>query len=242
MSALPILLHMVACLWYMVFWNHYLAERAIPEEEWDPQYKNIHDMGYRYLTNWNLFMQTIFFVGCLLHDIMKMLNGPNWLKLGSKFQNLLSLHFSSVLLPTSIFVCVAFWLMYAYDREIVYPKIVDTYVPYWLNHGMHTVILPLILGELFTTRHKFPSILASLSLFMAFVICYGIVFLETYVEKGRWVYPLFGMHSVPVALGIMLALIVKQVIFLFVGIAIQNIYWGKEETKRYRKPAVKKSN
>lgn len=73
------------------------------------------------------------------------------------------------------FVCIAFWLMYAYDREIVYPKIIDTYIPFWQNHGMHTTILPLVLFELFSTRHKFPSVSASLTIFVAFGLLYGIV-------------------------------------------------------------------
>jgi len=47
-------------------------------------------------------MQTLFFAGCLFHDVMKLINGPNWLNLGSKFQNLLSLSFSSILLPTGL--------------------------------------------------------------------------------------------------------------------------------------------
>ncbi|XP_015377349.1 PREDICTED: androgen-induced gene 1 protein-like, partial [Diuraphis noxia] len=139
------------------------------------------------------------------------------------------------------FVCVTFWLMYAYDREVVYPKVVDSYIPSWQNHGMHTIILPLILAELFTTRHKFPSATASLTIFLAFVISYGLVFLETYVEKGRWVYPLFDLFSLPTSLGIMVILLFKLLSFLFVGIFIQNMYWGKEEKKRHRKP-VKKSS
>jgi hypothetical protein len=48
------------------------------------------------------FFQTLFFAGCLFHDVMKILNGPNWLKLGSTFQTLLSLAFSSIILPTGI--------------------------------------------------------------------------------------------------------------------------------------------
>lgn len=74
------------------------------------------------------------------------------------------------------FVCVSFWLMYAYDREIVYPKIIDNYIPFWQNHGMHTTILPLILGELFTTRHKFPSVSASFVLYFGFGLSYAIVY------------------------------------------------------------------
>ncbi|XP_025409634.1 androgen-dependent TFPI-regulating protein-like isoform X2 [Sipha flava] len=241
MSAYPMLLHTVACLWYVFFWSNFLSNSQTNEEDWDPKYRDINEMGYRFLTNWNLFFQTLFFAGCLFHDVMKILNGPNWLKLGSTFQTLLSLAFSSIILPTGIFVCVTFWLMYAYDREIVYPKIIDSYIPYWQNHGMHTTILPLILAELFTTRHKFPSVSASLVLYLGFGLCYAIVFLETYIEKGRWVYPLFGLYSFPIALGIMVFLFVLKLSFLFVGIFIQNMYWGKDEKKQYRKP-IKKSS
>ncbi|XP_001951281.1 androgen-dependent TFPI-regulating protein-like isoform X1 [Acyrthosiphon pisum] len=242
MSVYPILLHAGACLWYVFFWNNFLNNGSGKKEsDWDPRYRDIHEMGTRFLTNWNLFIQTLFFGGCLFHDLMKILNGPNWLKLGSKFQTILSLSFSSILLPTGIFVCVTFWAMYAYDREVIYPKIVDNYIPYWQNHGMHTIILPLLLAELFTTRHKFPSVTASMSIFLGFGICYGLVFLGTYVEKGRWVYPLFGLFSFPISLGIMAVLFFKLMSFLFVGIFIQNMYWGKEEKKRHRK-SVKKSS
>lgn len=66
--------------------------------------------------------------------------------------------------------------MYSYDREIVYPKLIDNVIPYWHNHGMHSVILPLILGELVTTRHKFPSVPASLMIYVGFGLCYAFVY------------------------------------------------------------------
>lgn len=66
--------------------------------------------------------------------------------------------------------------MYAYDREIVYPELIDAYIPKWQNHGMHTVILPLTLCELMTTRHKFPPVSVSLKLFLGFGLFYAIVF------------------------------------------------------------------
>lgn len=73
------------------------------------------------------------------------------------------------------FVCITFWLMFTIDREMVYPKIIDTYIPFWQNHGMHTTILPLVLLELFTTRHKFPSISTSLTILVAFGSLYTFV-------------------------------------------------------------------
>lgn len=67
-------------------------------------------------------LQTLFFVGCLFHDAMKLLNGTNWLNLGSKFQTLLSLFFSSIILPTGI-VSIIFFR---------YIKIVWLHCPYYL--------------------------------------------------------------------------------------------------------------
>lgn len=29
-----------------------------------------------------------------------------------------------------------FWSLYLYDRDLVYPKLLDSFIPQWLNHGM----------------------------------------------------------------------------------------------------------
>lgn len=34
------------------------------------------------------------------------------------------------------FVCVSFWTLYTYNRELVYPKSLDGVIPLWLNHAM----------------------------------------------------------------------------------------------------------
>lgn len=34
------------------------------------------------------------------------------------------------------FVVLMFWSIYIYDRELVYPKLLDNFIPTWLNHGM----------------------------------------------------------------------------------------------------------
>ncbi|XP_041114379.1 androgen-dependent TFPI-regulating protein-like, partial [Polyodon spathula] len=52
---------------------------------------------------------------------------------------------------------LSFWLLYAHDRELVYPKPLDDIIPQWLNHAMHTGILPLLLVELYIIPHHFTS-------------------------------------------------------------------------------------
>lgn len=34
------------------------------------------------------------------------------------------------------FVCISFWTLYTYNRELVYPKSLDGVIPLWLNHAM----------------------------------------------------------------------------------------------------------
>ena len=34
------------------------------------------------------------------------------------------------------FVVATFWVLYAVDRELVYPKALDAIIPTWLNHIM----------------------------------------------------------------------------------------------------------
>lgn len=34
------------------------------------------------------------------------------------------------------FVCISFWTLYSYNRELVYPKSLDGVIPLWLNHAM----------------------------------------------------------------------------------------------------------
>lgn len=34
------------------------------------------------------------------------------------------------------FVVFTFWSLYLYDRDLVYPKLLDNFIPQWLNHGM----------------------------------------------------------------------------------------------------------
>ena len=46
--------------------------------------------------------------------------------------------FASLAFPIGMFVGLAFWGLYAVDRELVYPTALDKIVPHWVNHALHT--------------------------------------------------------------------------------------------------------
>ncbi len=59
-------------------------------------------------------------------------------------------------------VSFSFWLIYFVDRKLIYPVILDSIVPDWQNHVMHTLPLASLLLESFLTKHKYPSFLKGL--------------------------------------------------------------------------------
>ncbi|XP_040139345.1 androgen-induced gene 1 protein isoform X9 [Ictidomys tridecemlineatus] len=71
-----------------------------------------------------------------------------------------------------LFVVSVFWTIYACDREMIYPKLLDNFIPGWLNHGMHTTVLPFILIEMRTSHHQYPSRSSGLTAICTFSVGY----------------------------------------------------------------------
>ncbi|XP_063154964.1 androgen-dependent TFPI-regulating protein [Candoia aspera] len=103
--------------------------------------------------------------------------------------------FGSLAFPTSTFVFAFFWGIYFYDRELVYPTYVEPFIPKWMNYGMHTVILPLVLLEIFVTPQRYPSMGKSLVILGAAALCYQVWILYIYAKTEKWVYPVFEILS-----------------------------------------------
>lgn len=65
------------------------------------------------------------------------------------------------------------------DRELVLPKAVDPYFPWWLNHLMHTMIMITILVETILAPRTYPK--RSNGLFG--IIIFLFIYLVWYVEN-----------------------------------------------------------
>ncbi|XP_040821464.1 androgen-induced gene 1 protein isoform X5 [Ochotona curzoniae] len=88
-----------------------------------------------------------------------------------------------------LFVVAVFWIIYAYDREMIYPKLLDNFIPGWLNHGMHTTVLPFILIEMRTSHHQYPSRRSGLAAICTFSVGYILWVCWVHHVTGMWVYP-----------------------------------------------------
>jgi len=146
---------------------------------------------WKFLTFWCLIIQTAYYGLCLLNDILGTNVQPTGnLKKQSSLQKIRDFVYASVVWPIGVFVVITFWGLYAIDRELVFPKILDEFIPPWLNHVMHTTVLPFLLVEKFLVYHDYPSRSRGLFACIGFVGLYQLWILWIAYAADIWVYPI----------------------------------------------------
>ncbi|XP_075930155.1 androgen-induced gene 1 protein isoform X6 [Petromyzon marinus] len=102
--------------------------------------------SWKFLTYINVVIQTCFFAVAVLGDASKFLHqGGSGLAMDQQLTKLTRLRdriFTVLAFPIGTFVVIAFWAMYSWDREMVHPEVLDSFIPAWLHHGMHRAALP----------------------------------------------------------------------------------------------------
>ena len=137
----------------------------------------------KYLTFLNMVLQFVFFVIALLANFIKGLQGVR------------DLIFASAAFPIGMFVGIIFWSIWAVDRELIIPKVLDEYFPAILNHAMHTTVLPLQLGQLLLVKHNFPS--KTVGFLITALLCAAYLAWINYIYyvTGKWVYPVIKVFK-----------------------------------------------
>ncbi|XP_053309004.1 androgen-induced gene 1 protein-like [Spea bombifrons] len=189
---------------------------------------------WKYLTFINQVLQTVFFGVCVLADLGQLfLSSKNGMCSGLvKIRDYL---FAVLAFPIGVFVVFSFWSIYAYDRELVYPKVLDSFIPPWLNHIMHTFVLPLLLVELFVCSHQYPSKKRGLLGLGICCLAYLSWILWVHHASGIWVYPILQKLD---AVGLMVFLAASVIItvpFYQMGESLTRLRWGGAKNTKKKK-------
>ncbi|XP_043945916.1 androgen-dependent TFPI-regulating protein-like isoform X2 [Protopterus annectens] len=132
----------------------------------------------------------------------------------------------------NLFVVISFWALYTYDRELVFPKHLDAIIPTWLNHAMHTFILPLLLVELYAVRHQYPKKKHGLLGLAVFCILYLVWVFYIKYAADIWVYPVLAQLShVGMVVFFSLSFLIFAYLY-FLGEMLSMRFWGKSEHSR----------
>ncbi|KAM8811437.1 androgen-dependent TFPI-regulating protein isoform 1-T1 [Eudromia elegans] len=211
--------HCLAFAWYF-FVNYSLAHLRTENR---PSELFLYGGQWKYLTILNLLLQAVFYGVSFLADVLRLIKELRCVKCVISSRDLL---FSVLAFPVSTFVSVSFWVLYTYNRELVYPKSLDGVIPQWLNHAMHTTILPFAFLEIFATPHRYPTKKKGLFLVGFAYFLYMSWVLWIYSVTGEWVYPLFGLFS-PLGLAAFLAgSLAITVCFYSFGEFLNRMIWG----------------
>ncbi|XP_069792210.1 androgen-induced gene 1 protein [Narcine bancroftii] len=129
--------------------------------------------------------------------------------------------------PVGVLVVTMFWALYLYDRELVYPKILDSFIPQWINHGMHTTVLPFILIEMRTTYHNYPHRKAGQAAVSFFSTGYILWICWIHHVTGMWVYPLLDHLASFPRIAVFVASVGAINILYVVGEILNRYIWDK---------------
>ncbi|KAK9308464.1 hypothetical protein QLX08_001621 [Tetragonisca angustula] len=191
----------------------------IPISDFDPG-------ALKFLTIWNLIIQAVFFFICILNDWFGT-NAVNPKK--PPFIRKLKDHMHSSLgFPIAMFVGIIFWALMFVDRELVLPKALDPYFPWWLNHLMHTSIMVSTFIEMILSPRKYPPRSYGLFYLTFFIILYLIWIHIIFYKSGIWVYPVLEVLSLPLRTVFFSVLISITLILYMIGEAVDNFFWGKK--------------
>lgn len=111
---------------------------------------------------------------------------------------------------------------YFYDRELVYPVVLEQMVPFWLHHLMHTDTALFMLLEVFISIPQYPKRKAGLTGLTFAVICYIIWILFVYQISKDWVYPVLAEMTILIRVMCFASFIVYSIAFYFFGEMISN--------------------
>ncbi|KAI4885511.1 hypothetical protein NFI96_023597 [Prochilodus magdalenae] len=232
-SKLCLFVHVVFFAWYV------FTLRANCSIEISDRHPGTRSYGgrWKYLTFINLVMQTVFFGFCVLTDVVYNVL-PSKSTRGGIPLFLVTLRdgfFTVLAFPVGTFVFASFWSLYTYDRELVYPKYLDDIIPIWLNHAMHTVIMPLLLAQMYLQPHKHPSRLNGILALALFASLYLAWVLWVRHVSGLWVYPIMARLS-PVGLVLFLgAASVSMAPLYLLGEKLSRAIWSTTGTQKKKK-------
>ncbi|XP_032677850.1 androgen-dependent TFPI-regulating protein-like isoform X3 [Odontomachus brunneus] len=190
------------------------------------KFKDFDPGQFKYLTIWNVILQAVFFLICVLNDCF----GTNAVNPKKRpfVRKLKDSFHASLGFPIAMFVGIIFWILMFVDRELVLPKAIDPYFPWWLNHLMHTMIMVTTVLEMIVAPRQYPKRSRGLTILVSFMLMYLVWIHVIYFKSGFWVYPVMEVLTLPLRIVFIVSLLVVCIVLYFVGETLDNYLWGKK--------------
>ncbi|XP_071941080.1 androgen-induced gene 1 protein-like [Antedon mediterranea] len=209
---------------YTWYYDHMYVRHKLPHQ---------HEYGgkFKFLTIWCLFFQAAYFAFATVTDLVQT-SGPT--VVGRKCCDLRDGFLASIAFPFAALVQTVFWSLYAVDRELIFPKWLDSIFPSWMNHAMHSIILPMLLVEMFIVRHHYPSRKKGIGGCLVIGLSYLVWILYLGFVMDIWVYPVFRVLSGAGFAAFILISAFVLLCFYSIGQMITTKLWSKVPEENFK--------
>jgi hypothetical protein len=136
-----------------------------------------------------------YFIGAFLQEFCFSQVLPE--TINKKIKSLLDSVFGAVICPAALLVVGAFWGLFFWERNLIWPRIMDEVIPQTYGHMMHSLLGVLALLELVVFNHQYPSFNAGFAICLIFAGCYVSWLYFIKYAGGIWAYPLFYKLTKP---------------------------------------------
>ncbi|CAH0599792.1 unnamed protein product [Chrysodeixis includens] len=176
-----------------IFYMRWFRRSHPPSPEHLKHLESFRDLEYRFFTSWTFILQIVYSFYGLGCDLVLLKNSKKKdYRLPSPIADLREILFSGLMWPCTMVVFSVFWGLYAYDRDLIFPKFLDSIIPPISNHVIHTMIVLVVLFEVVFRPRQEPETHARNVMQLTMHLCvYMSVLYFTYIEKGIWLYPIF---------------------------------------------------
>uniref|UniRef100_A0A1B0EZ65 Uncharacterized protein n=1 Tax=Phlebotomus papatasi TaxID=29031 RepID=A0A1B0EZ65_PHLPP len=223
-NSVRILFHLIATamFWYAIQYEYKYVKIPVDQH---PMARAIGGK-FKYLTFLNAICQAIYYTIALVNDLI----GTNKVAKSKLpvIRRVKDYIMVSLAFPLAANVSTTFWSLMFIDRELVFPKAFDAFVPSWLNHIMHTNILICIVIELFMSFRKYPSRREGMLGLVLFMLGYLIWIHVIRHYSGVWVYPILAVLPFPMRIVFFVVVIGLTALFYILGEFMNNTIWTKE--------------
>lgn len=150
--------------------------------------------------------------------------------------------FGTFAFPLAFDVGIMFWLLYSIDRELVFPKGLDAFFPWWLNNFVHTNIMAFILLEMIIVHHNYPCRFLGLAGLGVFMVAYLGWVHVVYFKANVWVYPVLAVLNWPQRIVFYIFTSAIPILFYYIGEYFNTAAWSSKRLgESTRKTSSKKS-
>lgn len=139
--------------------------------------------------------------------------------------------FTTIVFPLAMFVCAMFWLLYTVNPTFLRSPEEEKLVPWWMNHGYHTLPIALALFQAYAIHHSYPRKRMALISIVAVDGLYIIWLFYVAYHANIWVYPFMAKMSM---FGVLLFLAICVALSFgcyYLGKKFTDFVWRNEKAK-----------